>query len=428
GLADRHAFVLLRDLVETAPHRLAGSPGYAAAADWAERTMRGIGLANVRRQTVLAEHWVRGEVERVEMNGGPLGPRPLAACALGRSVGTPPGGITAPVVEVDGIEDLQRRAAAGEDFAGRIVFFNQPMDPTVRATFQAYGKAVAQRSRGAIEAARLGAVAALVRSMSTAWDDVPHTGAMRYEEGVEKIPAFALGVLSAETLSAGLRAGTVESVTVESRCQTLPDARTWNVMGEIPGSEHPEEILVVGGHLDCWDKGQGAHDDGGGCCAALEAARLLLAAGVVPKRTIRVVLFANEENGLAGGRGYAAEFGSKEKHLLAIESDGGSFAPRGIALDLPPAALERLRPLGEPLAAVGAERVLPGGGGADIGPLAAHGCRMGSLRVEDSRYFDLHHSDNDTLEAVHPRELELGAVVMAYWLAILADAGPDALE
>ncbi|MBC8327788.1 MAG: M20/M25/M40 family metallo-hydrolase [Planctomycetes bacterium] len=427
GLRDHHAYAMLSKLCETAPHRLAGSQGYNAAILWGERAMRDAGLANVRREGVMAKHWVRGAPEVVTMNSGLLGAQPLAAAALGGSVGTPPGGITAQVVEVQGIGDLLARAAKGESFAGKIVFFNEAMDPTARSTFQAYGKAVQQRSRGAIEASKLGGVAALVRSMSTKWDDQPHTGAMRSLNDVEQIPALALGILSAEALSAGLRADTVESVTIEAHCQTLPDKRSWNVIGEIVGSQFPDEVLVVGGHLDSWDKGQGAHDDGGGCAASIEAARLLVECGVKPKRTIRVVLFANEENGLAGGRGYAEAHGAKDKHLLAIESDGGSFAPRGIALSLSQAAVDRLRPLGMPLAAVGAERVLLGGGGADIGPLQAHGCKMGSLRVEDSRYFDVHHSDNDTLDQVSPRELELGAVVMAYWLALLANADPAAL-
>jgi len=427
GLRDHRAYATLRELCEKAPHRLAGSQGYAKAVLWAEKTMEAAGLSNIRREGVTAPHWVRGAPEVVTMNSGLLGSQPLAAAALGRSIGTPPEGITAPVVEVNGIADLTARAAKGEDFTGKIIFFNEPMNPTARATFQAYGKAVQQRSRGGIEAARVGGVAALVRSMSTKWDDAPHTGAMRYIDGVPPVPGLALGILSAEALSAGLAAGSVESVTIVAHCQNLPEKRSWNVVGEIVGSEKPDEVLVVGGHLDGWDKGQGAHDDGGGCAASVEALRLLIEAGVKPKRTIRVVLFANEENGLRGGRGYAAEHGPKQKHLLAIESDGGSFAPRGIALSLPAQANERLRPYGMPLSAVGAERVLDGGGGADIGPLREHGCKMGALRVDDARYFDLHHSDNDTIDKVSPRELELGAVVMAYWLALLADADEAAL-
>ncbi len=428
GLADHRAYATLRDLCERAPHRLAGSKGYSEAVVWAEETMKAAGLSNVRREGVLAEHWVRGEPEVVTMNSGLLGDQPLAAAALGRSIGTPPGGITAPVVEVDGVEDLQERAARGESFEGKIVFFNEPMDPTVRSTFRAYGRAVKQRSVGAIEAARVGGVAALVRSMSTKWDDAPHTGALRYEEGLPQVPGLALGILSAESLSAGLKAGTVESVTIVANCKQLPPKRSYNVVGEIVGSERPEEVLVVGGHLDSWDKGQGAHDDGGGCAASIEALRLLLEVGWQPKRTVRAVMFANEENGLGGGRGYAKQHGPTERHLIAIESDGGSFYPRGIALNLDPKALKRLRPLGMALSAVGAERVMQGGGGADIGPLREHGCKMGALRVEDSRYFDLHHSDNDTIDQVSPREIEMGAVVMAFWLGVLANADEAVFE
>ncbi|HEX9793429.1 MAG TPA: M20/M25/M40 family metallo-hydrolase, partial [Planctomycetota bacterium] len=339
----------------------------------------------------------------------------LAVCALGGSVATPAAGLTAPVVELAGMDALR---AAGESVRGKIVFLSEPMAPTRRATFEAYGGAVGQRSRGAIEAARLGAVGVVIRSMSTAQDDAPHTGAMRYEDGVERIPAGALGVTSALRLARALRRGEVRSLTLAMHCRTLPEVEQWTVVGELPGTDLADQVVVVGGHLDAWDKGVGAHDDGSGCAQSIEAARLLKKVGHRPRRTLRVVLFANEENGLRGGRAYAEET-RDEPHYLAMESDSGGFSPRGIALALPEASLARLRPLGAPLAVVGAERVLPGGEGADIGPLAARGALLASLRPDDARYFDVHHSDNDVLAAVNPRELELGAVVMAYWLAVL---------
>jgi len=258
--------------------------------------------------------------------------------------------------------------------------------------------------------------------VSTGDDDVPHTGTMHYEDGVPHIPALALGVHSAEALDAELAAGKVERIRLRCSCRTLPDVEQWNVVGEIPGLDHPEEILVVGGHLDAWETGDGAQDDGAGCCQALEAARLLLVCGVRPSRTIRVVLYANEENGSRGGREYA-RLHAQERHVLAMESDSGGFAPRGIALGFPQDVLSRLRPYGEPLAAVGAERVLGGGGGSDVAPLKGLGAILGSLRVDDARYFDLHHSANDTLAAVNSRELELGAITMAYWLALLGNSG-----
>jgi hypothetical protein len=321
---------------------------------------------------------------------------------------------------LDGVE------AAGEKLRGKIAFLNQPMRATARTTGQAYGEAVPQRTRGAIAAAKFGAVAVLVRSMSTAKDDKPHTGAMHYSDGVDKIPAAAIGVLSAEKLSADLKGGPVRA-TLSLECSTLPDIEQWNVIGEIVGTDLRDEIIVVGGHLDAWGTGVGAHDDGAGCAQSLECARLILKSGIKPRRTIRVVLFANEENGLAGAKGYAKKHSKQEKHFLAMETDSGAFGPRGIGLSREADVIDRLSELGEPLGQVGAERLFRGGGGADIGPLRADGCIQSSLRVNDERYFDVHHSANDTLEFVNPREIELGAVVMAYWLSIFASIEPEAM-
>lgn len=423
GLQNGQAFPMLESLLLAAPSRLSGSQGYADACDWAEAKMRELGFDRVRREAVMVPHWVRGAPEEATLFTADGQQSGLAVCALGGSVGTPAEGIRAEVVEVSGLEALE---ALGEQVRGKIVFFNGPMEPIHRRTFHAYRGAVGQRSRGASEASKHGAVAALVRSMSTAQDDQPHTGSTRYAKDVEPIPAFALGVLSAQRLSEKLAAGAVQSVWLKASCETLPDVEQWNVIGELTGSELPDEYVVISGHLDAWDLGTGAHDDGGGCVQAIEAARLLRETGYTPRRTLRIIMYANEENGRRGGDRYAEQH-AEEKHFYAFESDAGVFAPQGIALNLPEEVLERLRPLGIPLAAIGAERVYPNGGGVDIAPLKDRGIPVGSLRPADARYFDLHHSWNDTLEAVNPRELQLGAIVYAYWAGIMGNLEPAAL-
>ncbi len=424
GLEDRQAWELLVELCTQAPKRLAGSPGFEKAVDWGFDAMMRIGLQNVRREAVMVPRWVRGDVEQLSFRFADGSEDEVPVTALGGSIATGPAGISAEVVECYGLEAL---AEAGEKVRGKIVFLSKPMRATARTTGRAYGEAVGQRIRGAKEAAKYGAVGVIVRSMSTAKDDLPHTGAMGYEDGVEKIPAAAIGVLSSERLSAELKKGRVEA-TLNLECETLPDIEQWNVVGEIPGTDLKDEIIVVGGHLDAWGTGVGAHDDGAGCAQSLECAALLLRAGIKPRRTVRIVLFANEENGLAGGNGYAEAHAETEKHFLAMETDSGAFGPRGIGLSRPADVVDRLKDLGAPLGQVGAERLFRGGGGADIGPLAPSGCYMSSLRVNDERYFDVHHSANDTLEFVNPREIELGAVVMAYWISIFANIDAAGLE
>ncbi len=423
GLEDRQAWEMLVELCTIAPKRLAGSPGFEKATDWGVDAMMRIGLQNVRREAVMVPRWVRGEVETLSLRFADGSEANVPVTALGGSVATGPGGLSAEVVECYGLEAIQE---AGEKLRGKIVFLSKPMRSTARTTGQAYGEAVGQRTRGAREAAKFGAVGVIVRSMSTANDDLPHTGAMGYEDGVPKIPAAAIGTISSDRLVAELKKGPVHAE-LELECETLPDVEQWNVIGEILGSDLKEEIIVVGGHLDAWGAGVGAHDDGAGCTQSIECARLIMASGIQPRRTIRIVLFANEENGLAGGNGYAEAHAEKEKHFLAMETDSGAFGPRGIGLSRPADVVDRLQSLGKPLGQVGAERLFRGGGGADIGPLRPSGCIMSSLRVNDERYFDVHHSANDTLEFVNPREIELGAVVMAYWVSIFASMDEEGM-
>lgn len=405
GLTELGAYRLLDELTSKIGGRLSGSPEAARAVAWGKATMERLGFQNVRLVNCMVPHWVRGKTERGGIVGGPK----LSLCALGGSVATPAGGLEAEVVEV---RSLQEAEALGDRAKGKIVFFNRPFDPTLLQTFAAYGGAVDQRAGGASAAARSGAVGVLIRSMTLATDDAPHTGALRYADAVPQIPAAALGIQSAERLSAELKANPRLRVRFELSCKTLPDEPSANVIGEITGSELPNEIIVMGGHLDSWDTGKGAHDDGAGVCQSLEALRLLKAAGLRPKRTIRVVLFMNEEN---GGRGAAAylEFAKAEraKHVAAIESDSGGFMPRAFTVSEDRIqAANRWLPMLNPF---GIERFSPGGGGADVGPLKAIGAALFGLQPDNQRYFDYHHARTDTIDKVNPRELECGAIAMA---------------
>ncbi|HEX9006419.1 MAG TPA: M20/M25/M40 family metallo-hydrolase [Bacteroidota bacterium] len=418
GLETDSAFALLRELVDAAPHRLSGSDGARVAVGLTTDMMRRLGFQEVHQESVMVPHWVRGREE-----GWVAGRKPyrLGICALGGSVATPKQGITAGLVEVHSFEELRGLGPAAR---GKIIFFNRPMDPTKIKTFEAYGGAVDQRGRGAVEAARAGGVAALVRSMSLRRDRVPHTGAMGYTEGVPEVPGAAVSTVDADSLSAMLRRNPGLRVHLRLDCRTLPDAPSANVVGEIRGSARPEEVVLVSGHLDCWDKGQGAHDDGSGCMQAIEALRLLRAAGVRPARTIRAVMFMNEENGARGGKGYVTALRrAHERHIAALESDAGGFAPLGFRVQADSIVLRKVARWSPLFALLGAGAFSPGGGGTDIGPLAKTGVPGFGLDVENQRYFDCHHSDNDRLDAVNPRELELGAIAEALLCYILSEEG-----
>jgi carboxypeptidase Q len=419
GLRSPQAFAMLERLVAAAPKRLSGSPGLDAALEWGRAEMERAGLENVRLERCEVPHWERGAVEELVLldDAGAVVER-FAVAALGGSVATPPEGLEAEVVEVRDRAELE---TLGERARGKLLFLNQPMDATARDTFEAYGRAVWQRSIGAVEAARRGGVGAIVRSMTTRLDDLPHTGAMRYEDGVPQVPAVAISTIGASKLSERLARGPLR-LRLRLECRTLADAPSANVVGELVGRELPDEVLLVGGHIDAWDLGVGAHDDGAGCAQSIEAARLIAASGLRPRRTIRVVLFTNEENGLAGARAYrAAHEAELERHVLALESDRGGFVPRGFTTDANPTALSILRSLAEPLASIGADTVKPGGGGADIGVLASAGVPLVGLLPDSQRYFDVHHCERDTLEQVSPRELELGAAAMAALLWQVAE-------
>ncbi len=421
ALESQGAWRWLHELCTQYPQRFSGTPGYDGAADWALSAMQAIGLSNARLEPVDVPRWERGEVERLEWFPERSGPSQLIEClALGGSPGTPPEGLQAGVVAVRSFEELAR---LGDKVRGKIVLMDRPFDRSDPNPFRAYSGAVDQRSRGAIEAARAGAVACLVRSMTPARDDVPHTGGMAaFPRDVTPIPAAAIGAISADRMREALDRGVSVNVRLTLSARTLPDVRQHNVVGEWLGRERATEIVLVGAHLDAWDVGPGAHDDAAGCAHALEAVALLSRLGLRPRRTIRVVLFANEENGLRGAEAYLEQHRFElRKHMLALESDRGGFAPRGFQTDAAASALKELTKIARQFEPYGADTLQPGPGGADIGVLAAEGVITVGFVPDSQRYFDLHHTRLDTIDKVHPRELALGAGVIAAFLYEVAD-------
>jgi len=422
GLAGERAYEFLGKIASVGP-RLTGSPQAAAAVDLTRALMEKLGLERVHTEPVEVGHWVRGTVAEATVTASAArAALPLAICALGGSVGTPKRGIVAPIVEV---RSLAEAAALGKALKGKIVFFNRPMDRRVADAFAAYGGAADQRVAGASTAARFGAAAVLVRSLTFRDDRHPHTGMLRYEPGVPRVPAAAVATADADALSALIEEEKGVSVTLRLDCANLGTVLSANVIGEITGSERPGEIVLVGGHLDSWDLGVGAHDDAAGCAAALEAVALLRDLGRRPKRTIRAVLFMDEEFGGTGGRAYAVAPQRKgERHVVAAESDRGGFAPVGLAvggqdkkaLDLLTAHADLFRPLGVSF-------MVPGGGGVDVAPLIEKGAVPAAVMINAQAYFDVHHSALDTVASVHPRELELQAVILAALAFILAQEG-----
>lgn len=426
ALAHPQAYSMLQELCTAAPHRLSGSTGAEQAVAWAQRQMESLGLESVRLEECTVPRWERGRVASLAV----VAPEEAAdtflpILALGGSVGTAREGVEGELLIVRRFEEL---AQQGDAARGKIVLYDRPMDPRELDPFEAYGGAVDQRGRGAVEAARHGAVAAIVRSMTLRLDDVPHTGSMRYEEGLARVPAAAVSTAGAERLAALARAGKKVRLSLRLDCADRGEVPSHNVVGEIRGASRPEEIVLVGAHLDAWDVGQGAHDDGAGCVHALEALRILRAVGLRPARTIRAVLFMNEENGLRGGRAYRETHAAEiPRHVLAIESDRGGFVPRGFTADAQGSALAALREIADLLEPAGASTLRPGDGGADISVLRREGVLVLELLTDPTRYFDLHHTSRDTLDSVHPRELELGAAAlaaMAYGAAEAVDRLP----
>ena len=393
--------------------RLSGSINYERSVKWGKEELDLLEIDSVWLQPVMVPKWVRGAPEYAHIETRPGNNISVPIVALGGSISTPSIGISANVVEVKSFKEL--RDIGRDSVSGKIVFFNRPMDVTLINTFQAYGGSVNQRTQGAVEAAKLGAVGVIVRSMTTTLDNYPHTGSMYYE-GLslsQRIPAAAISTNGAELLSSMLSLNPKIKFFFRQNSRNFPDVLNHTVIGEIKGSEKPDEIIVVGGHLDSWDLGDGSHDDGAGIVQSMEVLRIFKSLDYIPKRTIRVVLFANEENGLRGGNKYAEVAKLKnEKHFFAIESDAGGFTPRGISFDTSDTEFKSLKKFEKYFNDYGVS-FLQGGSGADIGPLKDGNIILAGLRPDPQRYFDYHHAASDTFDKINKRELELGAATMA---------------
>jgi hypothetical protein len=414
ALTDGQAYEWLDYLSNQIGGRLSGSVQAQQAVEYTKGQLDSLGLDRVWLQPVMVPKWVRGLPEFAYMETKPGLTTNMPICALGGSVATPDGGLKANIVEVQGIEDLQK---LGKDkIAGKIVFYNRPMDPTLISTFASYSGCVDQRYSGAAEAAKYGALGVIVRSMNLRLDDYPHTGSMSYGDMPvsQRIPAAAISTNGADLLSTTLKLNPNIKFYFKQNCKQYEDVQSYNVIGEIKGSTYPNEVMVVGGHLDSWDLGDGSHDDGAGCVQSMDVLRLLKKTGYKPKRTIRVVLFMNEENGLRGGNKYAEVALSKnENHVFALESDSGGFTPRGFSLDCSDENFDQIqswKSLFEPYLI---HLFVKGYSGADIGPMKNPDIVLAGLVPDSQRYFDHHHAENDTFEHVNKRELELGAASMA---------------
>ncbi len=422
---EMQSYKWLTTLTKDIGPRLSGSENSAEAIKWAKATMDTFGLDSVWLQPVMVPHWVRGEKEQVLMiaEGGIT--ITLKALALGNSPGTGKNGIQAEVIEVQSLDQLKE--LPDRMIQGKIVFFNRAMDLGQLSTFSAYGGAADQRTTGPIAAAERGAVAVVIRSLSTDQDDSPHTGMTRLSEEITNIPSLALSTNDAAVLSNTLKNGKVE-LYIRTTCEMKEDVLSFNVIGEIKGTDYPKEIILVGGHFDSWDVGEGAHDDGSGCMHSMEVLYRLVKNNYKPRRTLRCVLFINEENGLRGGTAYAEEaLKNNEFYTAAIESDAGGFTPQSFgcsvgdhaSLDTTLSYMSGYMELLEPYDI----ELKRGGGGADISGLRPVAGMLIGMRPDNARYFDYHHSDRDILENVHPRELASGAAALTSLVFLIDQYG-----
>lgn len=420
SLSDQQGYNWLKELCEIGP-RLSGSEKSLKAIYWAKDKMQNFGCDSVWLQPVMVPKWNRNNIETaIVSHSKKYKGRKLTIASFGGSIATPTNGITSEVLEVKSFYELK---LLGEKVKGKIVFFNRPFDKSLVNTFEAYGKAVDQRTQGAIEAAKYGAIASIVRSVTSKDDYVPHTGVMHYDNSIPKIPHAAISVLDAEFLSKAIKEEPNLQITLTMNCENLPDVLSYNVIGEIKGSQYPDEIIVLGGHFDSWDKGCGAHDDGAPCIQTMEVLDLMKRLHLSPKRTIRCVLFINEENGLKGGIEYGKYADSaKIKHIAAIEADRGAFTPRGFNVTTDSLTLSKLQEWLPILNIAHIDWIRPGGSGGDVAQIKNAKALFGFI-PDDQRYMDVHHSDNDVFETVHPREMQLGTAALAILAYLLSEEG-----
>tara|TARA_B100001142_G_scaffold173818_1_gene173337 strand:- start:1249 stop:2628 length:1380 start_codon:yes stop_codon:yes gene_type:complete len=420
ALANGNSYEWLDYLSNQIGGRLSGSINYDRSVKWGMDELKMINLDSVWLQPVMIPKWVRGAPEYAHIESSPGNTISVPIAALGGSISTPSIGISANVIEVKNFKEL--KMIGKDSIRGKIIFYNRPMDPTLINTFQAYGGSVNQRTQGAVEAAKLGAVGVIVRSMTTSLDDYPHTGSMYYD-GLslnQRIPAAAISTNGAELLSSMLSLNPNIKFFFRQNSKNFPDVLSHNVIAQINGSEKPDEIILIGGHLDSWDLGDGSHDDGAGIVQSMEVLRILKDLNYSPKRTIRVVLFANEENGLRGGTKYAEEARlNNEKHFFALESDAGGFTPRGFSFDTSEKEFKTIKKFENLFIKYGMDNFFIGGSGADIGPLKNGEVILAGLRPDTQRYFDYHHAASDTFDKINKRELELGAAAMTALVYLL---------
>ena len=408
SMADSQGYNRLGEMLDTFGPRLSGSTNLEKTLEWIKSEMKKDGLDNVRGEDVMVPKWVRGKESAVMTSPWR---KDLAILGLGGSVGTGPRGVSGEVFVVNSFEDLKLRA---KDAKGKIVLYNVP--------FTTYGETVQYRYRGASEAAKAGGIASLVRSVGPYSMNTPHTGTSAYEEDVKKIPHAAITLEDAAMMGRMADRGLTIKISLSMEAKSYEDVLSQNVMSEIIGSEYPEEIIVLGGHIDSWDAGQGAHDDGGGCVAAWQAIKLIKDLGLKPKRTIRAVMWTNEENGLRGGEAYRdAHFNNLDNYILAMESDAGVFKPSGFGFTGSDEALKILQDIGTLLKRIESGEITKGGGGADIGPIMREGVPGMGLKVDGSKYFWYHHTPADTFDKVDKDEFNRCVATMAVMAYVVAD-------
>lgn len=423
SLTNAKCYPWLDHLSNSIGSRLSGSTGAEKAVIYTKAQLETLGLDKVYLQEVMVPKWVRGEKEIAYLQ---LGKQKInfQICALGGSVATPKKGVQTGIIEVKSLEEL--KALGATKVKDKIIFFNRPMDPEYVETFKAYGSCVDQRSSGAREAGLLGAKAVIVRSMNLRLDDLPHTGSTNYGDisNDQKIPAAAISTIGAELLSKSLKENPNSTLFFKQSCETFPDVLSYNVVGEIKGTEHPDRIMVVGGHLDSWDLGDGSHDDGAGCVQSMEVLNIFKNIGYKPKNTLRVVLFMNEENGVRGGKEYETQSRkNNENHIFALESDSGGFSPRGFTIEADEVNFNKISSWSTLFEPYLIHRFVKGHSGVDIGPLQSKHIVKVGLQPDSQRYFDHHHAANDTFDAVNKRELELGAAAMASLIYLVDQNG-----
>ncbi len=425
-LSESVAYDWLKHLTKGIGGRLSGSPEAAAAVEYCRQVLDTLGFDTVFLQECRVPHWTRGETEQARVvNSTERGTFDLDVLSLGNAPGTPPNGLTAEIVEVHSLDEVEQLGR--ENIEGKIVFYNRPMDPTHLRTFTAYGSAVDQRVWGPARASEYGAIATLVRSMTVNVDDVPHTGVTVFRKGERAIPAFAVSTEDADLLSHLLDKEGHLRVFMQSDAAMLSRKKSYNVIAEKRGTTHPDEIILVGGHLDSWDVGEGAHDDGAGCVQSMEVLRILNMMDYEPKRTLRCVLFMNEENGMSGGITYANRTSDQGLfHLAALESDRGAFTPRGFTFDAQddklPAYMKEISPWSTLLEPYNLY-FKTGGSGADVSRLKSQGGLLIGYLPDSQRYFDIHHAETDVLESVNKRELEMGIAAITSLIYLIDKYG-----